>query len=164
MAKKKLDIKEVMANINANNKDWLSTLPDEDVEGFEPFIVMQFLSTSSNPNAHVDNLEITNDVLNKDFTSLYDNKDLFFRLACVCRSNDRAFRPFIKPPKSKKTVSLIEKLVMEYSNERMTQYECETFIKKNKIYGIDFWVDMAESYDWSDADVKKLVKELKQVI
>ena len=164
MSKKKLDIKDIMANINANNKDWLSTLSDEEVEAFEPFVVMQFLSTSSNPDVHMDNLEITNDVLNKDFTTIYDNKDLFYRLACICRNKGRGFRPFMKPPKTKKAISLVEKLVMELSDERLTPSECQAFIQKNKIYGIDFWLDLAESYDWCDADIKKLEKELKQVI
>jgi len=161
---KRLDIKEVLKNIDDNNKDWLASLSEEDYNAFDPFIVMQFLSSTNNTNSHVEALATTNDVLNKDFTSLYDNKDLFYRLCCVCRGNGKTFRPFVKPPKSKKSTSLLQKLMLEYSDENMTETECQMMVEKNKIYGEDFWTSLAESYGWSDSDVKKLLKEVKQII
>ena len=161
---KKLDIKEVLKQIDSNNKEWLSSLNEDDLNGFDPFITMQFLSSSNNDKSHGDSLEITNEVLNKDFTTIYTNKDLFYRLCCVCRSNKKSFRPFIKPPKSKKALSMIQRLMIEYTDENMSQTECNMMIKKNKVYGEDFWEELAESYDWSDADIKKLVKELKHII
>lgn len=161
---KKLDIKEVLRNIDANNKDWLSSLDEEDAQKFDPFIVMQFLSSSNNDLDHFDTLQITNEVLNKNFTTIYSNKDLFYRLCCLCRAERKTFRPFIKPPKSKKTLSVIQKLMLEHVAENLTESECNMMIRKNKIYGIDFWCELAESYDWSESDVKKLVKELKQII
>ena len=161
---KKLDIKEVLKNIDNNNKNWLSELPEEDRSKFDPFIVMQFLSSANNGEQHEDALMITNEVLNKNFTSIYPNKDLFYRLCCVCRANSKTFRPFIKPPKSKKSQTLVQKLIMEFSEEVMTEEECAMMIRKNKIYGKDFWGELAESYDWPDSEVKKLLNELKQII
>ena len=164
MANKRLDIKEVLKNIDANNKDWLSSLPDEDFEAFDPFIVMQFLSSTNNSSTHEEALTTVNEVLNKDFTTLYDNKDLFYRLCCVCRGNGKTFRPFVKPPKSKRSTTLLQQLMLQYSDENMSDLECRMMIQKNKIYGEDFWVDLAESYGWSDAEIKKLLKEVKQII
>lgn len=161
---KKLDIKEVLKNIDSNNKEWFSNLSDEDKNGFDPFIVMQFLSSASNTEQHEDALMMTNEVLNKHFTTIYPNRELFYRLCCVCRANGKTFRPFMKPPKSKKSQTLVQKLLMEYSDENMSEEECAMMIQKNKIYGLDFWEELAESYDWPDSEIKKLVKELKQII
>ena len=83
MASKRLDIKEVLKNIDANNKEWLASLPEEDFEAFDPFIVMQFLSSTNNSATHEEALTTVNEVLNKDFTTLYDDKDLFYRLCCI---------------------------------------------------------------------------------
>jgi hypothetical protein len=164
MASKRLDIKEVLKNIDANNKDWLSNLPEEDFQAFDPFIVMQFLSSTNNRATHEEALLTVNEVLNKDFTTLYNDKDLFYRLCCVCRGNGKTFRPFVKPPKTKKSTTLLQKLILEYSDENMSELECKLFIQKNKMYGEDFWVDLAESYGWSESDVEKLLKEVKQII
>lgn len=162
---KKLDIKEVLKNIDANNTDWYMNLPDEDKKGFDPFIVMQFLSSSSNNFDHADALELSNHVLNKNFSDIYQDKELFYRLACVCRSHrKKAFRPFVKPPKSKKSQSLMQRLASEYACENVSQGEAEMIVKKNLVYGIDYWQELAESLDWSDADIKKLIAEIKQVI
>lgn len=161
MTKDKLDIGEVLKNINAKNYNWFSSLAKEEQETFVPFVVMQFLSGSGE-----EDLIVLNDFVNTDFSDKSKNKELFYRLCCVVGSGGYSKRKYMKPPKVKREKeSKVVWLVSEYIGENLTYEEALNFVKKNfNLYDEDFWGSIAQSYNWSNDAIKSLEKEIIEMV
>lgn len=157
----KLDIKEVLHNIDMKNIDWFDTLSEEQQTAFNPYVIMQFLTGGNEVS-----LELSNVILNKNFNTKSKHKGLFYRLACTLGEGSKAYHPYTKPPKaSKAKASLLVGLLSEYYGEVITDQEAAMTITKNSsIYGIDYWEMIAESLDWDNDTIKKLVKEIKPML
>lgn len=157
----KTDIKDLLENIDLKNRDYFKELSDEEKEGVDPFILLQFLSSGKNDKETEELLLIVNEVLNKDFSLIYKNKELFYKLCCVCGSGSKTFHKFLKPPKSKKTISLLEKLMLDFYGEQLTKTEIKLLLNKNNLFGKEYWIMIAESMSWTNDEIKKLEKEIK---
>lgn len=160
---RKLDIKNVLYNIDNKNINWFSTLTEEQKDGFSPYVVMQFLNGGNSEES----LELTNMVLNSNFSSKSKDKELFYRLACVIGTGRKAYHPYTKPPKVSKTRSnsIYVKLLTEYTQETVTEQEAIIIYNKNKkFYNDDYWVMIAESLGWDNDSVKKLKAEIKTIV
>lgn len=156
----KLDIKDVLANIDAKQFGWYDSLTPEEQDGFNPFVVMQYLNGGGSYN-----LEMTNAIINKDFAVKSKNKSLFWRLCCVIGTGTKQRHQFTKPPKSgRKSGSLISRLMMDHESENLTEQESLMILVKNyPTYDTNYWVMMAEGFDWTTSDVSKLKEELNTV-
>lgn len=164
-APRKLDIKDVLYNIDKKNIEWYSTLSEDQKNEFSPFVIMQFLS-SSGSNDEI-SLELSNLVLNNNFSKKSSDKELFYRLACIIGTGKSAYHPYTKPPKTNKTKSssLVVSLLSQYTNEIVSDQEANIIIKKNKnICDIDYWIMIAESLNWDNSQIKKLESEIKAIV
>ena len=160
----KLDIKEVLGNIDRKNYSWFSNLSEEEQKAFEPFVIMQFMSAGSNNIEDEYFLEMTNEVLNKGFTYTSLNKELFYRLCCVCGTGNKSFHKFIRPVKNKKSdMPNLERFFTELYESDFKKNELILLYKINKDHPKSHWEDYAESLDWKPDDIKNLLKEVKKL-
>lgn len=158
---RKLDIKQVLEAIDTRDFDFYKNLSNEQKDEFTPFVVMQFLSGADSYS-----IEMTQEVLNKNFTEKSKHKDLFYRLCCVMGEGKKKFHPYNKPPKAnrKRSESILVRLLTEYRNDVLSEEEAIMIVRKNaNAYDINFWVMIAESMDWSNELIKKLEQELKTI-
>lgn len=160
----KLDIKEVLKNIDQKNYEWFDHLTEDQKKSFEPYVVMQFLSSGQNDKDTKNYIEVTNELLNKNFSVLSRNKELFYKLCCVCGTGDKTFHKFIKPKSNKKqTCEYVHKFLYDLYDESLTEDEVVLFVKENKEYTKGDWTDYAESLGWEDESIKHLTKEVDQI-
>ncbi|ASV44161.1 hypothetical protein PBI_SCTP2_146 [Salicola phage SCTP-2] len=162
--KRKLDIKDILYNIDLKHYDWFSNLSTEEQKSFEPYVVMQFLSSGSNDQQNSYFLEMTHEVLNKNFSIVSKNKDLFYRLCCVIGTGDKHFHKFLKPTSNKISKNeLTQQFLYDIYGEQLKDDEIETFLKANSDLKKNDWLDYAQSLGWSDKDSESLVKEVHQL-
>lgn len=158
---RKLDIKEVLSAIDTRDFDYYKNLPDDKKAEFSPFVVMQFLSGVDSYS-----IEMTQELLNKNFTERSKNKELFYRLCCILGDGTKKFHPYTKPPKAnrRRSESVLVRLLTEYRNDVPSEEEAIMIVRKNaNAYDINFWVMIAESLDWSKELIRKLEQELKTI-
>lgn len=158
----KLEIGTVLTNIANKNYGWFSTLSTEEQAAFEPFVVMQFLSSATTDEDYY--IVAVNEYLNKNFSIISRNKDLFYRICCVIGNGKYIKTKFIRPPKGRKQgQSKISVLVSELMTDSYSDDLAELFIRKNPDYETADWLELAKFMEWSKNDIVKLEKELKQI-
>lgn len=159
----KLDIKDVLENISKKNYGWFDELPYHLQESFDPFIVMQFLSSATTDSEYY--VEAVNKYINVGFNTLSKNKSAFYRTCCAISLGKPIRTKFIRPPKGKRnTDSMITKFASDYHEDFVDDEVAKRFIIKNRDdLDDDDFIGIAEAMDWSKNDIDKLAKELKQL-
>lgn len=159
----RIDIKDVLENISKKNYGWFDQLPYHLQESFDPFIVMQFLSSATNDSEYY--VEAVNKYINVGFNQLSKNKSAFYRACCAISLGKPIRTKFIRPPKGKRNNdSLITRFVSDYHEDSIDDAVAVRFIERNRVdLDDDDFIGIAEAMDWSNSDIDKLAKELKQL-
>lgn len=78
----KLDIFALLAEIDRKNINYYDTLSDEEQKGFQPFVVMRWLSGTKDSGQ----VCLLNEITNRYIFNLSNHKGLLYRLLTVCTS------------------------------------------------------------------------------
>lgn len=95
---RKLDIKDVLKNIDNKNYDYWSTLTDDQKKEFSLFMVMRYLSTGKTNELTGYFTIATNEYANIMGNQLNHHPDLQWKLLCCCGLGQTVEHSYIKPP------------------------------------------------------------------
>lgn len=108
-----LDVKKLLAAIDLRNHDFYNNLTDEEKKEFNPYILMRFSSNvNANPDIEEWFVETTNELVNKNYSSISKHKDLLWKLYASTGVGLKFFHPYLAAGKKEKAIK-IEKLLAE---------------------------------------------------
>jgi hypothetical protein len=141
--KERLDIFEVLREINNKNYNYLDTIDDNLKKSFTPYVVFQWLQSTDDSNQVL--------VLNHISPMLFDLQDhpeLLFKLFCISSMNKYTRYSWIFPKSTKDDTLEILGKYLECSKRVATEYK--------EFYTIDDIKKMAQELGYQDAEIKKL--------
>jgi hypothetical protein len=134
MADYKLDIKEVLANIDKKNYHYYSKLTVEEQKSIVPWTLMRFLSSGSSADLSSYYLQMTNELVNCNFSDLKNHPELQWMLMCIAGVGSKQFHPWIQPPKKMAKNKIQEYLYNLYPNLSSTELEMlESSLTKDEL-------------------------------
>lgn len=151
MSANKLDIWELLRNIDDNNRTFLDSLPPEQRKGFVPIVTLRWLS-GSGKDGHLLNL---NEVVNSTVFNLYKHPELLYDLMLVATPAGRKNYNWIKATKKKKTTKQLD-VIRRYLE--VSPSEAESFAP---LYESADILDMASALGETTEFIKLLKSELK---
>lgn len=151
MTASKLDIWELLRNIDDNNREFLKQLPAEQRKGFAPIVALRWLSGSGN-DTHMNNL---NELVNSTVFNLYKHPDLLYGLMVASTPTGRKQYNWVKAAKKKKTTSRVD-VVRRYL--AVSPHEAEEFAA---LYTPADILEMSEALNDTKEFIQKLKSELK---
>ncbi len=109
----KLDLKDILKEIDMRNYDFFESLSEEHKKDFNPYILMKFVSNSKgDPDIQEWFLERTNEFVNKNHWALSKNhKSLMWKLYAATGAGMPAFHPYVASMKSE--MNKLEDLIAE---------------------------------------------------
>ncbi len=149
----RLDIFQVLKNVNGKNLKWYDSLSPEEQKQFVPFLTMKWMSFTKDDVR----VEFINEFVNRYVFSLYKHPDLLYNLLTVCGSgseNERVSYRKKNVAKDKKTLSL--RVISEYYG--ISEREAQAYLK---IITVDDLVDMASAVGLASTEITALKKEYK---
>jgi len=141
--KERLDIFEVLREINNKNYNYLDGIDDNLKKSFTPYVVFQWLQSTDDSNQVL--------VLNHISPMLFDLQDhpeLLFKLFCISSMNKYTRYSWIFPKSTKDDTLEILGKYLECSKRVATEYK--------EFYTIDDIKQMAQELGYQDAEIKKL--------
>lgn len=161
---KKLPLSKVLFELDNRNINFYETLCDENKKEFQPFVLMRFMSSSSD-SAEISKLSLisTNEFVNKHFWDLSKEKELFAKLLPASGLGFKLKHSWIVNKKTKNT-DIIYNLAKEYHkyvhNWDANKTEINIFISKLSIDDIkEICHDLGKQQD----ETKKITNEFKKV-
>ena len=134
--------------INAPNLDWFDSLSAEGQKAAAPFVIMRWLSGTSDP-AQIIRL---NTVANPYMFAGSADKSALFKLLAVSTTGKTGRYSWLKGPGTK-----AKKLSLECIKQ---YYDCSTREATSYVVSPDDLVEMAEAMGWDKDEVAKLKKEV----
>ena len=158
----KLDLKEVLAAIDRNDKKYYSKLTPEEQKAYSPFVLLRFMSSLGDQSPNIKwAILATNDLVNLGFWSLSSHPELQHLLFCVTGLGRNQYRPWIAPNskknKNKKIIEFWENLYPGINDDEIDILNLEYTVEEFKEFAIDSGVDKSEIKDLIDG-FKKMVK------
>ena len=149
----KLDIFQVINQIDRKNSFFCSNLTEEEQKAFVPFVTMRWLTGTQNAYQVI----VLNELVNPFAFSLATHKDLLYKLMTVCTSGKTQRYKWHKTTSKKTTnkphtVSVVKDF---YGYNTMDALEAIKLLDDDTI------LTMAEQLGWQKAEVSKLTAELK---
>ena len=141
--KERLDIFEVLREINNKNYKYLDTLDDNLKKSFTPYVVFQWLQSTDEPNQ----ILVLNHISPMIF-DLQDHPELLFKLFCISSMNKYTRYSWIFPKATKDDSIDILSQYLECSPRNAKEYK--------ELYTKDDITKMAQSLGYQDAEIKKL--------
>lgn len=151
MSANRLDIWELLRNIDDNNRQFLDGLPEDQKKGFVPVVTLRWLSGSGNAT-HLLNI---NEIVNSTVFNLYKHPGLLYDLMLVATPTGRKNYNWTKAAKKKKVSRRVD-IIRRYLD--VSPFEAESF---SPLYTNTDLLDMAEGLGETAADIKLLKSELK---
>ena len=155
MAKKQLNLNQMLYNVDIGNMDWYDSLDEEEKKSFSPYVAMRFVSSiKGNKYLQESYIENVNEFCNRDFSTLqkhHNTSRLFWKLLCLCGSGKKMFHPWIKAPKgNKRKKGKIEEFLAEvYPNAKNDELQLlKSMLTKKEIS------QLAKDAGYSDKDIK----------
>lgn len=147
----KLNIFEVLKNIDNQNINFYDSLTEEQKNAFQPYVVMRWLSGTNNKQQIV----YLNEFLNPYVFNLKDKKLLYYLMVVNNFSSGREKYNYIKTTYSGTNKSKKVKIISEYHNisTRKAEEVVDIFNKEDIL-------EMASEMGYSDAELKNLKKSL----
>lgn len=150
----KLDIFQVLTNINGNEFDYYATLDEQQQKAFVPVVTMKWMLGISNAK-HIKRL---NDRVNKYVFPLAKHKELLYHLMCATTTGKNVRYKYIKTStastSSSKPVSL--GVIEEYYG-----YSSKHALDVLPLFNHDDIVEMAEYLGRQQEDLTKIKNEHK---
>ena len=141
--KERLDIFEVLREINNKNYKYLDNLEDNLKKSFVPYVVFQWLQSTDEPNQMI----ILNHISPMLF-DLQDHPELLFKLFCISSMNKYTRYSWIFPKATKDDSIDILSQYLECSPRNAKEYK--------EFYTKDDIIIMAKELGYQDAEIKKL--------
>lgn len=141
--KERLDIFEVLREINNKNYKYLDTLDDNLKKSFTPYVVFQWLQSTDEPNQ----ILVLNHISPMIF-DLQDHPELLFKLFCISSMNKYTRYSWIFPKATKDDSIDILSQYLECSPRNAKEYK--------EFYTKDDIIIMAKELGYQDAEIKKL--------
>lgn len=143
---KKLDIKEVLNNIDNNNVFYYKNLSEEERKSISPWVLMRYISSSSKYPEHY--ICYVNELVNKDFSSISKHQELQWMLLCMCGIGKKEFHPWIAPPKGIKKDKIEEFITKIYPH--MKKQDIEIYKSINTVEDL---ILLAKNHGFSDQEI-----------
>ena len=141
--KERLDIFEVLREINNKNYKYLDTLDDNLKKSFTPYVVFQWLQSTDEPNQ----ILVLNHISPMIF-DLQDHPELLFKLFCISSMNKYTRYSWIFAKATKDDSIDILSQYLECSPRNAKEYK--------EFYTKDDIIIMAKELGYQDAEIKKL--------
>lgn len=153
MTERKLDIFEVLRNIDQKNISFYNDLNEDQKKAFVPFVTMQWLACSQDDFQTI----AINEFVNKYAFSLHKHPDLLYKLMTCCVSGQNQFYKWKKTAKVTDAYPESIKLLKHH-------LQCSTKRAREIIHLVpnDELLMLACDYGYQKDEYKKLQKELKQ--
>lgn len=153
MKQYKLDIFEVLRQIDKGNSTFYDNLSENEQKAFVPLVTMRWLSGTPSTAQ----IEILNQFINPYVFSLYTHRALLFKLLTLARSNKSQRYKWIPAKKSGGSQPVTLKVICEY-------YKCSSRVGKQYIEIIEEEkiLKMAELLGYQKEEITKLKTELKK--
>lgn len=94
---KKLDIFRVLEKIDTRQKDYYSTLTEEEQKSMSMWVLTRWMSSTKGMAEH--HLLMVNDIVNDEAPALSKYPELQWKLLCICGSGVKQFHQWVAPPK-----------------------------------------------------------------
>ena len=156
---KKINLNQMLYNIDMANLKWYDTLDSEEKKSFSPYTAMRFVSNVQGQKAFKEHYILSiNDFANKHFSITQKHEGdstLFWKLLSLAGVKKKMFHPWVKAPKGKGKKSVIDKLLSEcYPNAKRDEIELLKLVND-----IDILKKQARQLGWTDKEIKEIGKK-----
>lgn len=151
MDKQKLDIFEVLGQLNNKNTTYYQQLEPEIQKQIQPLVVNRWMTgTSDDAQVYIDN-----EVVNPYIFSLSHHKNLLWKLMCAANSGRSQRYQWIKHS-SQGTTSLAVQAIQQYFNYNSSDAtQALTVLTKKEV------IQIADDLGWQSDQIAALDKQLK---
>tara|TARA_B100000029_G_scaffold156699_1_gene151919 strand:- start:2728 stop:3207 length:480 start_codon:yes stop_codon:yes gene_type:complete len=159
MSDKKINLNQMLYNIDMANSNWYNTLEDEEKKTFSPYTAMRFTSNVQGQKAFKEHYILAiNDFANKHFGVTQKHQGdstMFWKLLSLAGIKKKMFHPWVKAPKGKGKKNVVDKLLYEcYPNAKRDEIEV-----LRQINDKDSLKKLAQEHGWTDKEIKELGKK-----
>lgn len=155
---KKLELGKVLSAFDNRNISFYDTLSDDEKNEFHPYVLMRFMSSSSNsPIESKYSLISTNEIVNKYFWDLSKEKELHAKLLSACGLGSRQRHDWVTGTKSTKDI-VAEFVKTVLKNDGWLANNAEISLYISKMSG-DELEDLCNEYGKSKEDTKKIIAQ-----
>jgi len=150
---KKLDIFEVLNNINVKKRNYYQSLTEEEQKSLSPYVIMRWLSGTNDARQ----VYFLNEIVNPYVFALPNHKELLLKLMMICTSGRKVRYTWIKQAKKKTSgqTKLIT-LVQEYFGYSQRESADALSLLSNEDL-----LSYAEQLGYQKPEITALKKELK---
>ena len=149
----KLDIFRVLGAANKKASNFLSKLDDEETKALQPFLVMRWMTGTSDASQ----VFLTNEFVNPYVFALSNHKELLWQLITVANSGTNKKYTWIKQPGRSTTSKPISVDVIK----RTYKYSTSDAMDAISLLDVDDVLELATELGVQPDDISKIVKEWK---
>ncbi len=159
MSDKKINLHQMLYNIDMTNSKWYDTLENEEKKSFSPYTAMRFVSNVQGQKAFKEHYILgVNDFANKHFAITQKHEgdsSLFWKLLSLVGIKKKMFHPWVKAPKGKGKKTTIDKLLTEcYPNAKRDEIELLKAVNDKEDLKKE-----AKRLGWTDKEIKEIGKK-----
>lgn len=154
MAQHKLDIFELLKEIDKGNYNYFDNLTEEQIVAFSPLVVMRWLSGTDDEKQ----ILRLNTILNPKIYTLAAHKELLFKLMCICSTKKYKRYTWMKVLNAKKTENSLEilQIIAKYYGTSIKDSKAI-----QKILDVNDFVVILEQLGYQPDEIKKYKKLYK---
>ncbi len=155
MTEHKLDVFELLKEIDKGNYDYFDNLTQEQINSFSPLVVMRWMSGTDDEKQ----ILRLNTILNPRIFNLAKHKELLYKTLCVCSSKKYKRYTWMKVVNAKKNENgneILQIIAKYYSTSIKDSKQIQ------KIITVSDFVSILESLGYQPDEIKKYKKMYKQ--
>lgn len=149
----KLDIFEILDNVDGGNISYLNNLSDDKKKQYQPIVAMRWQSGTKS----VKQLKLLNETYNKNCYTLYKHQDLLYKLSIVASDGKKKPYTWIKRKTNVSKRPVSAKIISEYYKISIKQ---STDILKMLTF--EDAVELAEFLGYDNDTIKNIKNEFKK--
>ena len=152
MSDSRLDIFEVLKNIDNKNYSYYENLSEDEQKKFNTFMVLKWSAGTSSYNHY----HHVNDICNRYVLNFYNHPNLCYKLFAAISDGNKKKYTWNKSYKSEK---------FKYKLKALTEFlDCseKKAVPYLNYYTNDQFIEMAEQLGWDKKEISKLKKEFNE--
>ncbi|OUV99854.1 MAG: hypothetical protein CBD16_07430 [Betaproteobacteria bacterium TMED156] len=155
---KKINLNQMLYNIDMSNSKWYNTLDEEEKKTFSPYTAMRFTSNVQGQKAFKEHYILSvNEFANKHFGTTQKHEgdsEMFWKLLSLAGIKKKMFHPWVKAPKGKGKKTGVDKLLAEcFPHAKQDEIEALKVIND-----VDGFKKLARQQGWTDKEIKEIGK------